>query len=141
MHRNGIQLVLVAAIVIAAGLAPLVRGALPCCGCSGNASAETALVVVDSPEPATCGSCCSSDLQGEPRGTADSPAPGGDQPEGPCGDDCGCTLCRIMTSVAPAFVERSGAQWFARSADSVQIGTERVSARQATFGLLRPPQA
>jgi hypothetical protein len=142
MYREAVHFLLVVAIVLAASVAPLMRATLSCCTSQGQAGQATALVGESEPGPAGCGSCCASGLDTDTAGRpVDHSQTDHSDRSYPCGDDCGCTLCRVMTSASPAFVEEPAFASSARSADPVFADPDHVFTRDAAFGLLRPPQA
>ncbi len=143
MYRSGTQILLIAAMVIAGAVAPMVRASLSCCiGNSNHAARQIALATDAQPDLAGCGSCCMSDgvatSDGAPSEQTDHDP---QNPSDPCGDDCGCTLCRVMASATTALVDGPCIVSFAHSSEIAFADPDQVFARDTAFGLLRPPQA
>ena len=142
MYRSGTQILLIAAMVIAGAVAPMVRASLSCCMGNNHAAQQITLATDAQPDLAGCGSCCMSDgvatSDGAPSEQTDHDP---QNPSDPCGDDCGCTLCRVMASATTALVDGPSIVSFAHSSEIAFADPDQVFARDTAFGLLRPPQA
>lgn len=142
MFREAVHFLLVVAIVLAASVAPLMRATLSCCTGQAHAGQAVALMMEVQPGPPDCGPCCTAGGDLVPlSGPVDYPETDHSERSYPCGDDCGCTLCRVMTSASPSFVEEPAFSSCSRSADPVFADPDHAFPRDPAFGLLRPPQA
>jgi hypothetical protein len=141
MYRSSTQILLIAAMVIAGAVAPMVRASLSCCMGNSHAAQQIALAPDAQPDLAGCGSCCVSESVATSDGAPSEHTDHDPQnPDDPCGDDCGCTLCRVMSSATTALVDGPSMMSFARSSNLAFADPDQVFARGAAFGLLRPPQ-
>ncbi|XHC27017.1 MAG: hypothetical protein ACFHWZ_13830 [Phycisphaerales bacterium] len=142
MYRSSVQILLIAAIMFATAVAPMVRASVSCCAGEGHSDQRVALAADAPPDLAECGSCCAATSVLTPQSDQSDDLNISDQhSDDPCSEDCGCTLCRVMASVTTALVDGPSIMSFAHSSEIAFVDPDQVFARDTAFGLLRPPQS
>ncbi len=115
--------------------AQAIPGFAACCPCSsmGCSGPETPAIVVDE-APATC---CSTAAPA----SEESPDEDEGENEGCCQGTCRCTFCGVSVTTLYTPGAQSGVSAFEHQIGLLPERPQALSARDASFGLLRPPIA
>ena len=137
--------------LLLAGLMPLPaavagRGGGCCAKAMDGGDASLTTAVSESSEPVSVACCCAPEASAAAAASpddapADEPCPSGDE-DCACGDSCRCPRCGTTPGgVTPAVRPRGVTMLLFAPEGATAVPTRTCVAREASGGLLRPPQA
>lgn len=143
MVSNPLHILMVIVIALSGMVGHAARASISCCGASGfGVVAVDDALPADGVSPRGCCDGCSI----EPGHVQTSPGEDGSEggkhcpQDGPCDDDCHCSLCGAVSVVTGAVLPSGSAGLFRTSQPNPIPFEQEICARDQRFDLLRPPQ-